>query len=301
MFREEVSLLNLNLRRIIWIVNLAVLVLLGYLIAGIALRRPSDGRGSPPAAIQRPRAERDISPITQEDCSVILRRNVFSSGEVADGAAGPGEGQPAPLVRTKLQLRLLGTVAGDAAFARAAIEDLPSRIQDVYKIGDIVQGARIEEIKRNRVILIHENRREVLELYLFSEPASEETARAEPAAGMVDAGAAVRVISPDEFEVDKKAFLARVGGIEAILKTARLTPYVIDGKTKGLRVTGLENVSMARFVGLKNADVIQTVNGQMLSSQQKAFQVFRKARAQSTLKIQLLRDKDKKTLSFRIK
>ncbi len=58
---------------------------------------------------------------------------------------------------------------------------------------------------------------------------------------------------------------------------------------------------MAGNFGFENGDVIQTINGQLLTNKRKAFQVLKKARSQSSLNFQLLRNKQKMDLSFEIK
>ena len=287
----------MNLRRTIWIANLAALVLLGYVVAGIVRRESDQSLNAPRLAVQAPLSERHAAAMTKEVCSIITRRNIFGSGKAADVVAEAEPARPGALADTKLQLKLLGTVAGDPDIARAVIEDKLSKVQDLYRIGDVVQGAVIKSIERNRVVLARGNRREALELHA----GAREPATGQAAARLPDARAAISILAANEFEIDKKAFLAKVGGMEAVFKVARLTPYVAHGKTIGLRITGLENVSMARYVGLQNGDVIQAVNGQKLNSQQKAFQVFRKARAQSALNVNLLRGEREKTLLFRMK
>ena len=292
----------MNLRKALWAGNLALLVLLGYVVAAVFFGEKARQQTiTQPGPVHIAAAAASAPHVIEGDCSAIAERNIFASGKVSAVSEEPSKTGPAPAVKTQLQLRLLGTVAGDAEVARAVIEDMTTKVQDLYKTGDIVQGARVERIERNRVILMHGTRREILELYLASgEPPKGETAGAKVASRQPDLRGAVNVISPTEFEINKKALLARIGGVAAIVKSARLTPHVVEGKTKGLRITGLKDMSMARFVGLQEGDVVQVVNGQELTSPQKAFQVFRKAKAQSSLTVQLLRGKEKKTLSFRI-
>jgi general secretion pathway protein C len=196
---------------------------------------------------------------------------------------------------------LLGTVAGDQEIARAVIEDTATKIQDLYKIGDSIQAARIERIERSRVVLLREGREEVLEMSMADLSSSPGATPSAAAAGAPFPREAVTVISPTEFEINRRALLSRIGGIEAILRTTRVTPYVVDGNVEGLRLTGLANVSMARFVGLEDGDIIQNVNGQALTSLPKAFQVFQKARRQSFVDIELLRGDEKKRLRFDIR
>jgi type II secretory pathway component PulC len=83
-----------------------------------------------------------------------------------------------------------------------------------------------------------------------------------------------------------------------ILHKATIEPYVRNGQTEGLQLTGLENIPMADMIGLRSGDVVQSVNGQQLTSKQKAFQVLMKAKTQSKIDIQLLRDGQSRNLSF---
>jgi general secretion pathway protein C len=89
-----------------------------------------------------------------------------------------------------------------------------------------------------------------------------------------------------------------LGYVEDIFRNATIEPHVVDGQTQGLKITGLENTPLAGMFGLRDGDVVQAVNGQRLTSKQKAFQVLQKARNQSRIHIQLLRKDQAKDLSF---
>jgi len=86
--------------------------------------------------------------------------------------------------------------------------------------------------------------------------------------------------------------------VDNVLRKATIEPYVRNGRPQGLKITGLEENPLTAMVGLRNGDVIQTVNGQTLTNKQKAFQVIQKAKSQSKLNIQLLRDGKAKELSL---
>jgi type II secretory pathway component PulC len=91
---------------------------------------------------------------------------------------------------------------------------------------------------------------------------------------------------------------ARLGYVEEVFRKATIEPYVQDGQTEGLKITGLEDTPLTKLFGLRNGDVVQSLNGQTLNSKQKAFQVLRKARTQSKIDLRLLRNKETKELSF---
>lgn len=82
------------------------------------------------------------------------------------------------------------------------------------------------------------------------------------------------------------------------LNRATIQPYKVNGQVEGLKITGIENAPDAEALGLKNGDIIRQVNGQRLTSLQKAFQVMQKARYQRSIDIELLRQGRSKKLCF---
>ena len=92
----------------------------------------------------------------------------------------------------------------------------------------------------------------------------------------------------------------QAGYVTDIFRKATIEPYVKNDQTEGLKITGLENIPMAEMFGFKNGDIVQSVNGQQLTSKQKAFQVLMKAKTQSSIDIRLLRDGQSKNLSFKL-
>lgn len=110
---------------------------------------------------------------------------------------------------------------------------------------------------------------------------------------------AMRIISPTEREVNTNALLAEIARVQSILETGQVSPYMVDGQEPGLLITGLEVSSTQRYLELSNGDVIQAINGQTVPNARKAIQVLRKAQAQPSLDIELLRGPDSSMLSFK--
>jgi len=296
----------LEIRKLLLAANLILLAILVYVAAGFIFGNDAEHSTiiDPTPKIGEGEITLRKDPILLDNHKIILRRNIFGSAGASAVKENPQQEQkdaPAPFVR---ELRLLATVAGDEEVACAVIENVKTKIQDLYKIGDIIEGAQVETIERNRIVLFNGVQREELNLYVAGGVSDPVEKTAEPVMVMARKpgfAEVVNIISPTEREINKKAFLAKVGGMEAILRTVEVTPYVVNGKEEGLRINGLEDLSMARYVGFENGDVIQVINGQTVTNQRKAFQILRKARAQSSLDIQLLRNQEKKELSFGIK
>jgi len=94
---------------------------------------------------------------------VIVTRNIFQAGLESTAYGGVfSHGEDGGLERTKLRLVLLGTVTGDSEDARAIIRDDNTKVEDLYRTGSEIQGARINRISRGQVILSVHGREEVL-------------------------------------------------------------------------------------------------------------------------------------------
>lgn len=294
----------LEIRKLLLAANLVLLAILVYVAAGFIFGNDAEQSTvvEPTSKIVKGDIILSKEPMPPGNHKIILGRNIFGSAGVTAVKKNPQQVKKettAPFVR---ELRLLATVAGDEEVACAVIENVKTRIQDLYKTGDIIEGAWVEKIERNRIVLFNGQQREVLILSVAGKVPGPVAKSAEPViAKKPSIAEVVNIISPTEQEINKKAFLAKIGGTEAILKTVDIAPYVVNGKENGIRITGLEDSSMARYVGFENGDVIQIINGQTVTNRRKAFQILRKARAQSSLDIQLLRNQKKKKLSFGIK
>jgi len=86
--------------------------------------------------------------------------------------------------------------------------------------------------------------------------------------------------------------------LETVLRKAVIEPYQIDGKIEGLRITGLDGISVARDLLIKSGDIIRAINGQPLNSKRQAYKIFKKARTKSIMTVDLLRDGEVQALLF---
>jgi hypothetical protein len=78
--------------------------------------------------------------------------------------------------------------------------------------------------------------------------------------------------------------------VETILRKAVIEPYCVNGQVKGLQISGLEKISQAKDLLLKSGDVIVAVNGNSLGSKKDAYNIFKKARKEPIMIIDLLQN-----------
>jgi type II secretory pathway component PulC len=199
-------------------------------------------------------------------------------------------------ISKQLGLELLGTVSGGPAVARAVIKDTKTGSIDLYRIGQAVSEAMIFGIETEQIVLLYHGERKILKI--------------ETSASVNDEGYELNLVRRHESEHQVPAvktesrddavdvYKTKLGRIETILRKAEIRPYVVEGEIVGLQLAGLDKIDAAKEFGLRDGDVIEVINGQRLTSKQKAYQVFMKARNQPVINIELLRGESPRKVLF---
>jgi type II secretion system protein C len=284
------------------VIKLAMVLILGYVVVRTVTMSqhmhgalvPKSAVGNENIAAVKPASLPDTS---VQDYSAIVEQDIFgssaSSSEVneplqADNTAGTtwsGE--------EELGIALIGTVAGSPEISRAIIKDLKTNVLNVYKTGDTVETAYVESIEKDGIVLLHQGQRRKINLRI-KESQKQDTDNPE----VTMAKNATQPVEANPTAKSNPTFADKLRYAATMIPKANIEPYTIDGQVEGLRITGLEDIKGAEDLGLKNGDVIRAVNGQRLDSKQKAYQISRKARSQTAMNIELMRNNKIKAFSF---
>jgi type II secretion system protein C len=298
---------------ILWFAKAALLAILLYVGFGAVTHRlplvkifdPSTAGGEQQASDAPATMPQEHSP---SDYAAIVERDLFTEAERADtsrvSVSHPSALDMMPSAE-ELGLRLVGAIAGGPSASRAIIQDTKSNATASYRMGDAVAPATggsearalVKTIQRKAVVLRYQGRDLVLKLHAGVVAGNSALSAGAADKENVRAGGPPEAESPVSADAQTTPF-QRGGYVAEVFHKATIEPYVNQGETQGLRITGLENIPMAALFGLKNGDIVQSVDGQQLTSKQKAFQVLMKARTQSKVDLQLLRDGRSKSLSF---
>jgi type II secretion system protein C len=189
-------------------------------------------------------------------------------------------------------LILSGTICGSAEIARAIITDPAHNLTELFKLGDQIAGATLTQINRTSVTLTHLGKNFSLSLSHTSPASSTNNAGPDP---KTPAGKPLISVSRPK----TSSMQSRI--IEDFLANTNIQPVIVNDSPQGLRISQLDKTTTGRLLGLKDNDIIQTINGQKMTSKQKAFQVFQKAKAHKILNIHLLRNNKPETLTFTLK
>ncbi|MHC4536540.1 MAG: type II secretion system protein N [Planctomycetota bacterium] len=245
-------------------------------------------------------ANRAVNPAETavEDYSAIAAQNIFGgadSTDAEDKTLQVNKFDDVKLAEEELSLELVGTVCGNTAVSRAIIINTKTKLLGMYKTGQNIGGARIKSIEENAVILLHNGERKMLMLNRTGRDNKNNTQMLSPAA-VSESGKFVGPVLPVKQSFDETP--TKITHLEMILNKAAIEPYHVDDQVEGLRITNLETIPMAKAFGLKEGDIIRQVNGHRLVSKQQAFQVFKKARSQTTISLELLSGDESKELSL---
>ncbi len=287
-------------KKYIWIVHILFLVCFCYLAARIVqtvviARLPKTDLNS---SSRTEAPSRSYSTKSLNTYSVISRKNIFNSRSTGELSAGKSE---APLKKTELNLKLVGTIVGSRQNSFAIIEDSTAQKQDLYQIDDVIQDqARVVEILRCRVVVLRNGQQEVLEC-----PSQEESekggGKSVSSATTTSPAAGIKKLSETSYIIDEREVENALNNINQLMTEVRVVPNFEDGKTTGFKVFAIKPNSIFAQIGLKNGDVIQKVNDRDITTPDKAFQAFQELRNERNLTVQISRGRQQQTLTYEIR
>lgn len=260
------------------------------------------------------------------DYEPIIESGLFGeAGRFDPHAAPPPPPEPEPveedLEATELNLRLAGTIAltPKDPFASAFIEDKDRRDGAfAYQLGsEVVEQVTLVEVYPREVVLLNERKdppkREVLTMddedsLLMASARNTQP----PGVRVVNNGSrsssasststASRGGSNREYvSIDRGEFIQDLTKNYADLLRIRPTKYTDEsGKVAGLTAEGISDIPLAQKLGAQDGDVLQSVNGEPIDSEQKVMEVIQKYRNATTFRIGILRNGQPMTVTYRL-
>lgn len=250
----------------------------------------------PPVTADIPAA--DVSPAApvSRESPLAEAAEVPLFGELGERA------EPEPVVApdTRLRLRLVGLVAGDAPEQGKAIIAERNDPERLYGVGDAIAGsqARLHRIHPDRVILERDGAYETLWL----PRADGTTGGGDNAAPPADATptatpAAEPSTGADEPRIQRSEWL---DDPERLMQAVRASPVIQGGALHGLEVHPTRNAREFQQAGLRPGDVITSVNGMPLSTIDDTDQLLADLAGQSQVNVVVEREGQALPLSIQL-
>lgn len=221
---------------------------------------------------------------TQDAYRIIPERNLFgtTAGAMTDRQTGALQQQ-----ETALPIELRGTVAGEAMYGFAIIEEKGSRKQRLVKAGDTLLGVQVLRIKRNAIDLLVNNRERTLKIVETKEgPILPPYPAAAP-------GVAPGTTILSRSEIDEK--LQDMG---SLLRQALVRPYFTAGVPDGFLISNIRPGSLYTKMGMMDGDIIQEVNHQKIQTADDVMGLLNTIKSGSSLSVTVKRQGNLSTLNY---
>jgi len=232
----------------------------------------------------------------------ILERNIFNSRSLSSLLSPPPTSPTTPVTeeRPKVPIRLVGTVAGNPLYSYAIIEDPFQKTNKIFRVNDtIAPGIKLLEINRSKIAISREGKREEIELGT-QEASAQQRAPAPPRPASPSPPDTIQP-SQTSFVVDRESVEAATQDMNKLLTQARLVPNFTGGTADGFRIFSIVPNSLFDKVGLRNGDIIHSINGVELKDPEKAFQIYQLLKDNDRFVIDLVRAGQKLSLNYEVR
>lgn len=227
-----------------------------------------------------------VSPISIQ---AILNRDLFNKdGDTEDAA---GSLCPAHPVKSSLNVIVSGILftKGEEEASLALMSSAQGYKNDgkLYRVGDVVSGRQIVSIEKDRILLSNHQCEEYLEINYPNPYAVQDKSGSPGGNNYSEPGFERRgnnTIVTREWVDD-----AISNNLPKILGDARAVPDVVGNQIKGFTLVQIIPGSVYEKLGLKNRDVIQSINGIPLNDAARAIQTLNSLRNESSLNLRVMR------------
>jgi general secretion pathway protein C len=209
--------------------------------------------------------------------------NLFGSVSPGQGAMDPA---PGPVRATELNLSLRGILADRNSDRKLALIAQADQEEQVYWLGEMVAGAEIARIESGRVLLKRNGAYEALIMDELME--GRDVHNRPPADPAVDKN---QPPADNRYVINKGMLVKQMNDLEGLLQQAHAVPHNDkEGHQIGYRMVNLPRGSVFRKLGLRQEDVIKSVNGTSVLNTREALEAYRDLKTASNFSIGLLRD-----------
>ncbi len=243
----------------------------------------------------------------------IVRENMFSlePEKQAVTLKPSAESVSTPVVEIRnSDLRLRGTIIGPRpSMSYAILETIKTRKQDLYRIGDQVDGAELIIVVPEE---IHLRRQGTVEKLKIVEPksatatrsASRNTRRkaAPPAARTKKAGSKIaKATGRNRFIVSREILNRDITDLYSLMSQVRVQPYLKNNKPHGFQLSSIRPNGIFYQLGIRNNDVVVKLNGVAVRQPEDIMGLYRQIQELDTVIVEVERRGRPMTLTYSLR
>lgn len=258
---------------------LLIVVVIGDFVTKLGLDKDLEQRVSQVSKLHAGISPQPLS--GAKDWDILAQRKPFGAlGRPS--ATAPAVATPPP---SPLMLALIGTFITSGQEPYAIIEDKKKQSQEMFLLNQSVfDQATLKKIYLDRVEVERNGRLETLRLDELGGGPSPSNAP-----------------DGDEFVVEEAELDKGLENLPLLLTQARAVPYFKDGRSIGLRLFAIKTGSLYEKVGLKNGDILKTINGNNLGDISQALKLFEQLKQERSINLVLEREKQDREFKYTIR
>jgi general secretion pathway protein C len=294
-----------------WVINLLFIAAAAWLVAHVSGTVIRDRLTTYPMPAS---AKSTLSEVTEKSVpydryAPITERNIFNPSEkglkllpLADKKVGGSEAiEAAEVAKAPLSgsYKLIGTIIGSETNSWAILQEGAARKQRIVPIHGNIDGGKIVQISRNRILIQRDGKEEALSVYeegVRLQPGASPPPLAPPGAGEV-----VKKLSANRYVVNREDVSASVSNINQFMTQARIKPNFVGGRPSGFSVSEIQGGSLMEKLGLQNNDVVRKVNGQTIDKPEDIFQAYSQLQRDSNIELEIERGGRREVLRYEIR
>jgi type II secretion system protein C len=295
-----------------FILSSIVSVSLGYLMMDQSVMRP-------PAAKNTSQLSWSTEPtLNKLQVEKILERNLFNSAGLIGDSSTP---QPAgeQILKTQLPVKLIGIIyGGDPQTGIATVENTEKKTVSSFLVGDLLApDATVFEIHIDRIIIDNLGRQEFLpleevEIRRSSRNAKKTSKTNTP--GSLTGSSYATDPPPDTYKEDgferkghaiemSSEYKNRLLSVDFanVLQDAKASPNMVEGALRGWKMDRIRKSSIYEKAGVQNGDIIEEINGVILTDAGQAIKTLKSLRDESDIELRVNRGGKPITINFKVK
>jgi len=206
-------------------------------------------------------------------------------GKLQVQATKPVAQKPKPVVMSRLNIKLLGTVvAGKNSAAIVAVAK--RREQQVFFIGDRIQpGVILKEVEAEAIVVERGGKLERISL----EQGAKLTVTPMPGTAIA-ASPGLASAQPTNIKMNKIRLQQQLQNFPVLMTQAKAVPHFVNGKPSGFAITQIAPGSLYQQAGLQNGDIVLSVNGKQITGAKQAMNMYQTLKSTAAIDLELIRD-----------
>ena len=216
--------------------------------------------------------------------SIIYNTNMFGRTKT-DTKVEVKTAPPSPL-----KLRLVAVNQTSTGERMAIIEDTQKQEQWVFDLNDqVFNQGKLVQIRPDAVQIEHGGKIDTVVM--------------QDEAGTSGGSASGETASNDqtEFSVEEPELSAALANLPQLLSQARAVPYFRNGQSIGMRLFAIRSGSLYEKLGLKNGDIVLSVNDNSLSDPAQALKLFEQLKSERSVGVKLERNSANMDMKYSIR